>query len=436
MFANQDALAIFNAAVAAVQPAKLLPLYLSVADNEIIICNLTLPFNSFKNIYVIGAGKASAAMAVATEEIIGDYITDGLIITKYNHGLPCKKIQVVEGAHPVPDATCVIAVNETIQLLQHATKDDIVICLISGGASALWCDIPEDLTLNEVQATFNQLIKSGATIQEINAVRKHLSSVKGGQLIRYCNGAKVFALIISDVPGDDVSVIASGSTVGDYTTFKDAYNILFKYDLFHQLPNDIQKHIYNGLEGKIADTPKANDSLFRNTVNAIIGSNAMAIHAAANNARDLGYFVYLKDTVVTGDTEEEAKKLIHFALQNDVKKPFCIIQGGETTVRVTGSGKGGRNQHFVLSALQELSNHNNADMLILSGGTDGTDGPTDATGAMGDKETIYMALQRNVSISAYLQNFDAYHFFEQAGGLIKTGATQTNVMDIMLAIVY
>src|SRR5690349_1957036 len=140
MFANQDALAIFNAAVAAVQPAKLLPLYLSVVDSEIIICNLTLPFNSFKNIYVIGAGKASAAMAVATEEIIGDYITDGLIITKYNHGLPCKKIQVVEGAHPVPDATCVTAVKETIQLLQHATKDDIVICLISGGASALWCD--------------------------------------------------------------------------------------------------------------------------------------------------------------------------------------------------------------------------------------------------------------------------------------------------------
>jgi glycerate 2-kinase len=440
MTPRQDALQIFNAAVAAVQPAQLIPIHLSITNKEIIISNHTIPFHSLKNIYVIGAGKAAAAMAVATEKILGNYIADGLVITKYGHALHCTKIKIIEGAHPVPDENCLNAVNATIQLLQNATNNDIVICLISGGASALWCDVPEGITLEEIQTIFYQLVKSGAKIQEINTVRKHLSSIKGGQLVRHCNGARLFSLIISDVPGDDVSVIASGPTVGDDTTFYDALAILTEYDLFHQLPDSIQSYIMNGINNTMADTPKPNDDLFHNTTTTIIGSNAVAVRAAAKMANDLGYTVHINTTVITGDTVVEAKKLVDTTLQYNDTKPACIIQGGETTVKVTGNGKGGRNQHFVLSALNEISNvqhtNNTNNVLILSGGTDGTDGSTDATGAIGDNEIIQLANEKALSIPSYLHNYNAYEFFLQTGGLIITGATQTNVMDIMLAIVY
>lgn len=437
---KQDAFQIFNAAIASVQPAQLLPWYLAVDNNNMTIADQVIPFHSFQNIYIIGAGKASAAMAVATENIIGDYITRGLIITKYNHALPCKKIKVTEGAHPVPDENCVNAVKQTIQLLQQVTAKDIVLCLISGGASALWCDVPVGLTLAEVQTTFDKLIKSGATIGEINTVRKHLSSVKGGQLIKHCNGARVFAFIISDVPGDDISVIASGPTVGDASTFNDAFAVLAKYDFFHQLPNNIQTYINKGLEGSVADTPKSNDPLFQFTTNFIIGSNATAIRAAAKQAATLGFVVCVNDKLITGGCEEEAKKFSNNALAYIGEKPVCFIQGGETILKVTGSGKGGRNQHFVLSSLYELCKeqhfNNNTNILVLSGGTDGTDGPTDATGAIADINTCQFAEEKHLSIEDYLHNHDAYHFFEQTNGLIITGATQTNVMDIMLAIVY
>jgi glycerate 2-kinase len=437
---RQDALQIFNAAVGAVQPAHLLPLHLSVTSEAIIISNHIIPYHTFKNIYVVGAGKATAAMAVATEEVVGNYITDGLVITKYGHALLSKKIKIMEGAHPVPDENCILAVKATIQLLQKATKDDIVICLISGGASALWCDVPEGITLEEIQITFDRLIKSGAAIHEINTVRKHLSSIKGGQLVHYCNGAKLFSLIISDVPGDDVSVIASGPTVGDATTYTDAYAILIRYQLFQKLPGSIQSHISNGLQGIINDTPKPNNSLFHNTFNTIIASNAIAIQAAATEAKNLGYAVQINTTLITGDAEIEAKTLLTSAIQYSGTKPACILQGGETTVKVTGRGKGGRNQHFVLAALDELSNKQytsfSNNILILSGGTDGTDGPTDATGAIGDKETILLTEDMALSVKTYLHDHNAYTFFQQTGGLIITGATQTNVMDVMLAIVY
>lgn len=440
MTPRNDAIALFNAAVAAVQPAQLLPLYLAVDRNAIIINNHRLPFHSFKNLYVVGAGKAAAAMAVATEAILGDYITNGIVITKYGHALRCKKIEVLEGAHPVPDERGVAAVSKTIQLLQQATSDDIIICLISGGASALWCDVPESLTLQAVQATFDRLIKSGAAIHEINTVRKHLSSIKGGQLVRHCNGASVFSLIISDVPGNDLSVIASGPTVGDKSTFKDAYAILSRYELFPHLPQIVQTYIQNGIAGIIKETPMSGDALFQHTTNTIIGSNAIAVEAAAKKAVALGYTVAINDSLMTGDSEAAAQKLVDELMQYQGKKPYCIIQGGETTVKVTGNGKGGRNQHFVLAALNRLSTKWNDSkknsILLLSGGTDGTDGPTDAAGAIGGTETIPLAVSSDLSIETYLQNHDAYTFFEQTGGLVITGATQTNVMDIMLGIVY
>jgi glycerate-2-kinase len=439
MIERDHAIQIFQSATAAVQPAQLLQEHLAVTNDSLVIDGQHIPKHSVKHVYVIGAGKAVAAMAVETEKILGNYINDGLVTTKYNHSLPAQRIKIVEGAHPVPDANCLKAVSQTLQLLEKVTKDDIVICLISGGASALWCDVPPGITLPEVQTTFDLLIRSGAAINEINTVRKHLSCIKGGQLIRHCNGARVFSLIISDVPGDDLSIIASGPTVPDASTFREAHTILSNYDLISLVPQSIRVYIEKGMGGMIAETLKPGDLLFSNTVNKIIGNNRVALLAAAKKATAMGYHTHIIPQLITGEATLEAKKLVTAAFQYKGEKPVCILQGGETTVKVTGKGKGGRNQHFVLAALHELNKMQDEgifyNMSILSGGTDGTDGPTNATGAVIDKETLARAAQKKLNIETYLKDQDAYHFLEQTNSLLITGPTQTNVMDIMMAIV-
>ena len=433
---RHDAVEIFFAAVSSVQPAQLLAKHLLVQDDSLLIGGTSIPKTEINNIYVIGAGKAVAAMAVETEKILGRYITDGLVVTKYHHSLPCKKIIVIEAAHPVPDENGIAAVEKTKQLLQKVGKNDIVICLISGGASALWCDLPEGISLQDMQVISNALLKSGASIEEMNAVRKHFSTIKGGQLINHCNGARVFSFMISDVPGDKPEVIASGPTVADPSSFEDAKKVFEKYNLSSILPKAILTYMDKGISGTIAETPKPGDPIFNNTFNKIIGTNTIALNAAAQKATTMGYHVHAITNIVTGDTEEEAKKLVEFAMQFDGPFPACIIQGGETTIKVTGTGKGGRNQHFVLSALKEIKNSkSSANISILSGGTDGSDGPTDATGAIADRDTLVKAEQSNLPIDKYLENNDAYNFFNKTDGLLITGPTQTNVMDIMIAII-
>jgi glycerate 2-kinase len=433
---RQKAIHIFTAAVAAVQPAQLLQQHLAATNSGLLISGIDIPKNTFNKLYIIGAGKAAAAMAVEAEKILGDYLSAGLVTTKYGHSLPTQTITIKEAAHPVPDENGVEAVAQTLQLLKQVTQEDIVICLISGGASALWCDVPPGISLTEVQATFDQLIRSGANISEINAVRKHLSGIKGGQLVRHCNGARVWALIISDVPGDDLSVIASGPTVADSSTYQDAYNILSTYRLWPGLPQSVRAHIEQGIQGTIAETPKPGDPLFDKVTNTIIGNNQLALQAAAQQAAALGYHTQVLIPLITGDATAAAKQLVAQALTYKGNKPVCILQGGETTVQVTGHGKGGRNQHFVLAALYELNKLSNEkeDMIILSGGTDGSDGPTDAAGGVVDTTTLAMAAQQQLNIEAYLKDHDAYHFLQQTGSLLFTGPTQTNVMDIMMAI--
>lgn len=434
---RENAIKIFKTAIAEVQPAHLLQQQLTVKGHALVIGGQLI--ETFDHIYVIGSGKAAAAMAAAIEAILGHLVKEGLVVTKYGHSLPAGKIRILEAAHPVPDMQGVEAVGQTLQLLKKVTKDDIVICLISGGASALWCDVPPGIMLPEVQAAFDQLIRSGAAIHEVNTVRKHLSGIKGGQLVRHCNDARVFSLIISDVPGDDLEAIASGPTVADPSTFQDAYTILARYNLLSTLPQNIRLHIENGCKGMIAETPKPGDALLKNTVNKIIGNNRMAVEAAAKKAKDMGYHTHIIHSLITGDAETEAGKLVALALNYQGQKPACIIQGGETTVKVTGQGKGGRNQHFVLAALSELNNMQDKsgsnEICILSGGTDGTDGPTDATGGVIDQETLLQAAREHLSIGSYLNNQDAYHFLERTSSLVITGPTQTNVMDLMIAIV-
>uniref|UniRef100_UPI00404ACB8F glycerate kinase type-2 family protein n=1 Tax=Fulvivirga sp. TaxID=1931237 RepID=UPI00404ACB8F len=433
MSARQDALKIFQAAIKAVQPSYLLPQHIKLEQEQLTILDESHLLSSVENIYVIGAGKAAAAMALETEKILGNHIAGGVTTTKYHHSLPTDHIKIIESAHPVPDDNCDLAVKQTIELLNKTTEHDVVICLISGGASSLWCDVPVGLSMVDLQQTFDLLLKSGAEIQEMNTVRKHLSQIKGGQLLSHTK-AKVYSLIISDVVGDDISAIASGPTVPDPSTFIDAKVILSKYELIQKVPQGIINHIEKGIEGYIEETLKPGDAQLSNSKNKIIGNNQVALDAAKATAQNLGYLVEETPELITGDAVEEASKLMGKAINYNGSRPACLLQGGETTVMITGQGKGGRNQHFALSALRQFSEAT-SHITILSGGTDGTDGPTDATGAVVDISSLQKAKEQKLDINKYHKNQDAYNLFKQTDDLIITGPTQTNVMDVMFALI-
>lgn len=423
---------IYEAAVAAVQPATLLQQQLAVTATGIRIGTqqLNIPAQS---VVVIGAGKAAAAMAQTTEAMLGNYIKAGIISTKYEHALPLQTIRCLEAAHPVPDANSKKAAEQTIELLQQTKPGDAILCLLSGGASSLWADVPEGCTLEEVQQIFQLLLKSGAAIDEMNCVRRHLSSIKGGQLLRYAPQANWFTLMISDVPGDQPEAIASGPTTSDPSTFADAWQIVEQYQLQQRLPATVIRHLQNGLNGKLAETIKPNDPLLKQVQNHIIGSNKIALTAAAATAKELGYTVLLQQELLTGDAAVTAATIIQEAKQYNGKRPACLLYGGETTVAVTGNGKGGRNQHLALCALQHISAANG--ITLLAAGTDGTDGPTDAAGAFADAQLANAIAQNKPALEeAILQN-NAYPFFEKLNGLLKTGATQTNVMDILIVLI-
>ena len=428
---REQATQLYNAAVAAVQPANLIPQYIELAADGIRIAGEHIQTNK-QSVIVIGAGKAAAAMAQTTEAILGDFIKTGLIVTKYEHALPLRHIQLIEAAHPVPDEKSMEAVQQTIQLLQQTQPGDVIVCLISGGASSLWADVPDGCNLQEVQETFQLLLKSGAAIDEMNCVRRHLSNIKGGQLLRYAAHAKWFTLMISDVPGDKLEAIASGPTSADPTSFADAWKIVEQYELQQRLPAAVITHLKNGLMGAVAETVKQHDPVLQQVQNHIIGSNKVALSAAAAKAKELGYTVMLQQELVTGDAAATASAIVQQVKQYNGHKPACFLYGGETTVIVTGNGKGGRNQHLALCALQHLTPDDN--ITLLAAGTDGTDGPTDAAGAFADA-AIVKAIDMNKSLllESIRQN-DAYHFFENANGLLKTGATQTNVMDIIIVL--
>lgn len=439
MTTHEKIIQIFNAGVAAVQPWRLIPSQLFITHEWLHIFDERFLIKELPNIYVIGAGKASAAMAKTVEIILGDLITAGIVVTKYAHALPLQKIICFEADHPVPDQQGVAATEKTIQLLQKAGENDIVICLLSGGASSLWIDVPDGTTLREVQETFQLLIKCGASIDEVNTIRKHLSSIKGGQLPQYAPGANWFSLILSDVPGDDLSVIASGPTVPDNTTFSDVQLILEKYNLGSLLPAAILQHFVNGAKGIVKETPGENAPFFSRVHNKVIGSNRIALEAAAMKARQLGYHIPLIVYDLSGDAASIGSELMYTCNKYAGTKPACFLLGGETTVKVTGKGKGGRNQQLVLSFLIALAAQQGLavanQITLLSAGSDGTDGPTDAAGAIADLQCLMIAKEQQLDLMKYINDNDAYHFFEQTGGLLKTGATQTNVMDLVVVLI-
>ncbi|RYY30998.1 MAG: glycerate kinase [Chitinophagaceae bacterium] len=434
-----DAIEIYKSAVAAVQPAVLMPGVLEMDEESVRIGELVFKREDLGRLVVIGAGKASAAMAGAVEKVLGEVIHSGLVITKYGHALPLQKIICLEAAHPVPDENGVLATGRMLELLSGLSGQDVVLFLVSGGASALMTDVPPGVQLEEVQQLVQLLLSCGADISEMNTIRKHLSQVKGGQLSRAAAPATVVSLILSDVNGDPLSVIASGPTVGDASTFSEAIDIIDKYRLRDRVPLGIMDWLKAGVAGTHAETPVPGDPLFDKTHNFLIGTNKISLAAASAHAESLGYCVHIVDDHLSGDAEKEAVRFVDACQLYDGHRPACLLMGGETTVVVKGNGKGGRNQHFVLAALCVLQSRGVAITeypVILSGGTDGSDGPTDAAGAVIDASLAAALAASGIDARKYLLNNDAYHFFEQAGGLLKTGPTQTNVMDVVIGLVW
>lgn len=421
---RRQALRIFHAALQAAAPAPAVHRHVQRRGDMLLAGRRRYRLNNFRNIYVIGAGKAGAAMAQAVEKLLGSRISGGLINVKYGHTAKLRRIQLNECGHPVPDAAGERGAQRIAEIASAASPEDLIVCLISGGASALLPAPAPPVTLADKQETTRLLLACGATIHELNCVRKHISLLKGGQLARLAYPATVLTLILSDVIGDDLDAIGSGPTAPDRSTLADARSILEKYKL----------------SGKVSvvsavETPKPGDPIFRRVQNLVVGSNRLAVDAAMREARALGFRTLLLSTSLEGEAREVAR--VHAAIAREIretgrplKPPACVISGGETTVTVRGNGLGGRNQEFALAAALAIAGLR--DVVILSAGTDGTDGPTDAAGAIADGATLTRARAHGLNAAVFLAANDSYHFFDSLSDLIRTGPTGTNVADIQL----
>jgi glycerate 2-kinase len=435
---RKQALRIFRAALKAADPVAAVLRHVQVEGDTLIAGKRRYKLNAFRNVYVIGGGKAGAAMAQAVERLLGKRITSGYINVKYGHTARLRYVHLNECGHPVPDENGVRGAHEVAALAASATTDDLVICLVSGGASALMPYPAPPITLAEKQETTRLLLRSGADIGEINAVRKHISCIKGGQLAALASPATILSLLLSDVIGNDIGVIGSGLTTPDPTTFQTAIEVLERYGLLDSVPAAVKIRLNDGAAGRLPETPKQDHPAFRKTQNLVVGSNDLALAASAEAARDMGFHTMILSSFIEGETRDVAK--VHAAIAKEIvnsghplRRPACVISGGETTVTIRGNGIGGRNQEFALAAAIEIAKLNG--VVILSGGTDGTDGPTDAAGALCDGSTVEQGSEKGLDAQAFLRNNDSYRFFDPIGGLIRTGPTNTNVMDVRIVLV-
>jgi hydroxypyruvate reductase len=445
---------IFRAAVERVDPYKMIVNHVRVDGDRLVVAfdghRHEVELGRYRRIVVLGAGKASARMAKAVEDILGDRIAGGVVSTKVGHAVPLARVEVVESGHPTPDGNSVAAARRIADLARRADADTLVINLVSGGGSALLCapleytegDVALRLTLKDKQAVTRALLASGADIGEINCLRKHLSDVKGGRLLRLLAPARSLNLILSDVVGDRLDTIASGLTCPDETTFADALGIVAKYRLRDKVPAEVLRALTLGAEGRIPDTLKAGDPAVAAATNILIGTNLAALLAARDQAAALGYHTAALTASVTGEAREVAKVL--FGIARDVRnsdllvaKPAFIVAGRETVVTLGGAGKGGRNQEMALAFLAELAKDEERGRAIhfLSASTDGSDGPTDAAGAFASAAVLDAARHAGLSIADALGDNDSYPFFDAIGRLLKTGPTMTNVCDLHMMIV-
>jgi hydroxypyruvate reductase len=435
---REHAMQIFEAGLQAVDPVEAINRHIRLENDLLIIGGKQFNLHDYDNILVVGAGKAVAPMAKAVEDLLENRISDGVIVVKDEHGLPLKKVRIREASHPVPDKRGVQGTEEILALVEKAGARDLVICLISGGGSALLIAPVQEISLEDKQNATKLLLASGATIHEFNTVRKHLSRAKGGMLAQMANPATITSLILSDVVGDDLDVIASGPTVPDSSTFKDAEQILKGYGIWEQLASSVRNHIEKGSSGQIEDTPKSDNAAFLQCSQVLVGTNLQALKAAGKAAERLGYRPLILSSKVEGEAREVAK--FYTAIAKEIlesaypmEPPVCVLAGGETTVTLQGDGRGGRNQEFALASALAIEGLDN--VIVLSGGTDGTDGPTDAAGAIADGTTVARALKSGLDPKDFLQRNDSYSFFQKLDDLVMTGPTRTNVMDLYMLLV-
>ena len=435
---RQHAREIFEAGLAAADAEAAVARSVALEGGSLILGGRSYPLGEISRVRVVGMGKASAAMAVSLERRLGSRIDSGLIIVKDGHTRSLERIRIVEAGHPVPDQRGVEGVQALLRQIRGLEARDLVVCLISGGGSALTPAPVAGITLEQKQEVTAHLLSSGATIHEMNTIRKHLSEIKGGNLTRHAHPARVISLILSDVIGDDLDTIASGPTVGDRSTFGDCLAILHRRGLSGRIPPPVLSHLEAGARKQIPETLKADDPIFAGTQNLIVGNNRLALEAAGDKGKKLGYDVVFPDALEEGEAQKLAAD--HLELARRVRaerptgsRPVCILTGGEATVTLRGPGKGGRNQEFALAASIGMEGFRG--MTLLSGGTDGTDGPTDAAGAICDGETTKRGRGAGLDPMAYLSANDSYHFFQPLGDLLMTGPTSTNVMDLRVILV-
>jgi glycerate 2-kinase len=436
---RQPILAVLEAALAAVDPFRAVQAALRREGNRLHAGPHTYDLEQFRRILVVGAGKAGAPMARAVEAVLEDYIADGLVVVKQGHGGPTRTVTIAEASHPMPDAAGVEAGRRILDLVQNATADDLIIALLSGGGSALLVAPAEGITLADKQAMTDALLASGASIDEINCLRKHCSAVKGGQLARAATPATTLTLALSDVVGSPLDVIASGPTVPDHATWSDAWSVVERYGLAAKLPAPIIDRLQAGQAGRIPDTPKPGDPAFARTRTVVVADNRVAAQAACTQAEKLGYHPLLLSTFMEGEAREVGRLLVALAREirtsgHPVAPPACLVLGGETTVSLGATpGKGGRNQELALAAALELAGIE--DVTVVSLATDGTDGPTDSAGALVDGTTVARGKSLSLDAEVHLHRHNAYPFLAAVNDMLWSGPTQTNVNDLMLVFV-
>jgi len=434
---------LFRASLRRVDPYEAVRRFVRLEGNTLLLDEegepeTVLELKAFDRVFVVGGGKATAPMARAVEDILGERIKKGIINVKYGFGEGLLRTELIEAGHPLPDQKGEEGARKILDLLESAGERDLIFSLISGGGSALLPLPAGTITLAEKQGLTKKLLACGASIDEINTIRKHISLSKGGQLARAAFPALTVNLMLSDVVGDRMDVIASGPFVPDQSTFREAWAIIEKYE-FTDIPESIRGHLQEGLEGKIPETPKAGDVVFSRVRNRVVGSNLLALESAKEEAERMGYRTLLLSSMVEGETKEVAR--VHTAVAKEIlasgqplRVPACVISGGETTVTIRGHGFGGRNQEFCLAAALDLMEMPPR-VVVLSGGTDGNDGPTPAAGAIVDQQTVQRGIQAGLKAAEYLRNNDSFRFFEKTGDLLMTGPTKTNVMDVRLVLV-
>ncbi len=426
--AHQAAAAIWRAALAAGDVTPLLRHRLRLSGRTLSAGPLALDLDRVRRVLVLGAGKAGASMARAVESILGERVSEGFVVVKDGYRLPTVRIEIAEAGHPVPDRRGLAASARLLALAESARAEDLVIFLVSGGGSALTPAPVPPITLEEKQALTRLLLAAGATINELNAVRKHLSRFKGGLLARAATPAAILTLALSDVIGDPLDVIASGPTAPDPSTYADALAILERRGVLDRTPRSIVDRLRTGVAGAAPETPKPGDPIFERVTNLVVGNNALVVDAAAAAAERLGYRPHVLTRSLQGEAREVAGDLL--ARARALAGPAALIAGGETTVTVRGSGRGGRCQEFALAAALGLQSDES--LVVLAAGTDGTDGPTDAAGGLVDAATVARGRAAGVEAVQALADNDAHAFLTAAGAAVVTGPTNTNLLDLYL----